>query len=99
MDNKTDSRMDNRWQQRWDGAAADEGLTPIGKAMFKAKREGILAAIQNLDIDDVLEVGCGLGYTLKTYHDFGYDAFGIDASENSIEVCKNKGLSCATRTL
>ena len=36
----------------------------------------------------VLDIGCGRGDVLKAFKEIGYDVFGIDLSEEAINLCK-----------
>ena len=80
------------WQQRWHEAGEDERISWLGKRMFRAKKKALAQALAPLQVNRVLEVGCGLGYTLGYYQQLGYDCLGIDIVEESIAVCKAKGL-------
>lgn len=40
----------------------------------------------------VLEIGCGLGVMLGMLRDAGIQAYGIDASEESVKACEAKGV-------
>lgn len=38
----------------------------------------------------VLEVGCGNGYTLEKYAQHGAEVYGVDISENAVEICRRR---------
>ncbi len=49
---------------------------------------------------DLLDVGCGLGFFLKTAGDAGYAAYGIDASVKAVEYARNEfGINSGNETL
>lgn len=37
----------------------------------------------------LLDIGCGLGFFLKTARDYGFDIYGIDVSERAVRFAKN----------
>ncbi len=80
------------WDARWKGSDQKERISFLARLMLKAKAKAILSAVRDMHVDSVLEVGCGLGYTLKVFLNAGYKCLGIDASEQAVKVCKNKGL-------
>lgn len=55
----------------------------------------ILPVIKNYNISaKILELGCGPGYLLKYLQSKGFDnTFGIDISEEQIQIAKNEGLN------
>jgi len=40
----------------------------------------------------VIEIGCGTGDYLSLLNDLGVDAYGLEYSEKSVEICKKRGL-------
>jgi len=96
---KFDRNLYDQWEKRWKGAEETERLTPIGQRMYKAKQTAIAEALSGLAINTIIEVGCGLGYTLACYQRAGYDCFGIDISPSAVYVCRNKGLPVMERKL
>lgn len=84
------------WDKRWKGSQEKERLTILGKKMFRAKNEIIKKVMSEIRVRSVLEVGCGLGYTLRTFHDAGYECLGIDISPEAVAVCTKKGLNAVT---
>jgi len=99
MENKIDRENYQIWDDRWAGSEHEEKLTPLGRLMFKAKKRVLLKVIPQLDIGSVIEVGCGLGYTLSVYRELGIDSFGIDVSKHAVAVCRNKGLKVELQKL
>ncbi len=99
MDNHCDNNLYKEWDERWEGSEETERLTWLGRLMFKAKIRAISRLLKEVDVKSVIEVGCGLGYTLKVFHDTGYDAIGIDVSTHAIAVCKKKGLTVKPQKL
>ena len=87
------------WEKRWQGSENEEKLTFLGKLMFGAKLKVMSRSLKGLDIKSAIEVGSGLGYTLSLFEHLGYSAIGIDISETSIKVCKNKGLHVRQQSL
>ncbi len=48
----------------------------------------------------LLDIGCGLGFFLKTAHDAGYSTIGIDASVKAAKYAKNEfGINAGNETL
>ena len=92
MVNKNDEELYHISDQRWQGSEESERITFLGKLMTKAKKKVLAKTISDLEINAVIEVGCGLGHTLKVFHDGGYDCIGIDVSQNAIKACRSKGL-------
>lgn len=46
--------------------------------------------------DSILELGCGSGEFLKICSEKGIKSFGLDFSEDAINICKNNGLQAST---
>ncbi|MBF0382154.1 MAG: class I SAM-dependent methyltransferase [Magnetococcales bacterium] len=87
------------WERRWLGSESEEKLTRLGLMMFKAKSESLTQLVGILDIDGVIEVGCGLGHIQMVYQNMGLSTFGIDVSPTAITVCRNKGLDVELRAV
>ncbi|MCP4267846.1 MAG: class I SAM-dependent methyltransferase [Candidatus Brocadiaceae bacterium] len=87
------------WDKRWEGSEEEERLTFIGKMMFKAKEKVLTAAIKDITISNVIEVGCGLGHTMEVFKKNGLNCVGIDVSPHAVSVCRNKGLNVTQRKL
>ena len=47
----------------------------------------------NLSALKVLDIGCGDGYLLSTFLQLGCDVYGTEFDEESITICKNKGIT------
>jgi O-antigen chain-terminating methyltransferase len=58
---------------------------------IRARQQRYIARFQGAE--SVLDLGCGRGEFLEAARDAGIPAQGIDASEESIALCKAKGLS------
>ena len=81
------------WEKRWGGSKKrNRKLTVIGRLSRRAKIKTLFRSIKDLEVKTVIEVGCGLGYTQKVYHDADFDCVGIDISPYAVAVCKDKGL-------
>ncbi|MBU1863831.1 MAG: class I SAM-dependent methyltransferase [Candidatus Omnitrophica bacterium] len=87
------------WNAYWKGMDKTERLTVIGRLMFKAKVKALIALIPSIKTQSMIEVGCGLGYTLKVFHEAGIDSCGIDISSDAVTVCRNKGLQATVQKL
>jgi cyclopropane fatty-acyl-phospholipid synthase-like methyltransferase len=87
------------WDKRWQGSEHKERITLIGKMMFRAKQRALSDVLKKIKIKNMLEAGCGLGYTLTVFSKAGIDALGIDISEYAVAVCKNKGLHARLQAL
>ncbi|MFH0823481.1 MAG: class I SAM-dependent methyltransferase [Pseudomonadota bacterium] len=92
MTKDRDQRIHQEWEKRWKGSEEHERLTFIGRRMFKAKKRALAALLSELDVAEVIEVGCGLGHTLQVYHNMGLKARGIDVSPSAVAACRKKGL-------
>ncbi|ODS33894.1 MAG: dihydroxyhexaprenylbenzoate methyltransferase [Candidatus Scalindua rubra] len=88
-----DKELYGTWDKRWEGSEETERVTILSRLMFKAKKKILVKAINDLEIKTVIEVGCGLGYTLEVFMEKGFDCIGIDVSNHAISVCKKKGLN------
>jgi len=49
--------------------------------------------IMSLELDNIIDIGCGQGYLLQTLMLNDKKAFGIDLSAQQIKVCEEKGLN------
>lgn len=87
------------WDKRWKGSEQAERLTPLGRLMFKAKKKALAKTISGLKVKTVIEVGCGLGYTLDFFYKADFDCIGIDVSLHAVTVCQNKGLPAVLQKL
>jgi len=93
----SDSRK--TWEDRWEGSEIHERITPVGRMMFCAKKRVLTEAMGGLEARTVLEVGCGLGHTLRVFKELGYEASGIDIAPSAVAVCKRKGLTAALKAV
>lgn len=87
------------WNKRWEVSVKKEQLTFLGKLMFKAKINALQRVLRQIQVSNMIEVGCGLGHTLSVFQESGINSVGIDISEYAIEVCKNKGLNAKVQAL
>lgn len=91
------------WERRWQGSdehgKEGERLTWLGRRMLQAKKTRLKQLTGELGIRTVVEVGCGLGYTLAAYVDAGLDCLGIDISENAVRACQRKDLPVRLQSL
>ena len=49
--------------------------------------------IMSLELDNIIDIGCGQGYLLENLKLNEKNAFGIDLSASQIKVCQEKGLN------
>ncbi len=87
------------WDKRWEGSEEAERLTFIGRMMFKAKEGVLTTVIKDISIENVIEVGCGLGHTMEVFKKNGLNCVGVDVSPHAVSVCRKKGLNVALRKL
>lgn len=87
------------WDKRWKGSEEKERLTFIGRIMFMAKEKTLTNIIKDIHVENAIEVGCGLGYTMEVYKKSGLNCVGIDVSSHAVSVCRNKGLNVTIRKL
>jgi len=61
---------------------------------FRARRELLLDVLQKHvpPASRLLEVGCGCGYTSKTFEEAGYDMWSADLSENALGYSSKNGV-------
>jgi SAM-dependent methyltransferase len=85
------------WDKRWEGSEEAERLTFIGRMMFKAKEKVLTNAINDLPIETVIEIGCGLGHTMEVFKRNNLNCIGIDVSPHAVSVCRGKGLNVSQR--
>lgn len=95
----TEKALYDTWENRWKNSKDKEDLTLLGRWMFKAKQKIIFEAIKALEVKTVIEVGCGLGYTMQVFHKAGLSYIGIDVSRRAVEACQKKGLSAELKNL
>jgi len=95
----SDKKLYGVWDKRWKRFNETEKLTPLAIQMFRAKKNAIEKALINLDIDSIIEVGCGLGHILEIYYNMGFKCVGIDVSQNAVNFCRQKGLPIALQKL
>lgn len=79
------------WEVHW-GENPNHNLTLLGKLMLRSKQNALKKTIRMLDFSNAIDVGCGLGYTLKVFKNVGKFAVGIDVSSTAIKVCRSQGL-------
>ncbi|MBN2121333.1 MAG: class I SAM-dependent methyltransferase [Candidatus Omnitrophica bacterium] len=99
MEETDNIAVSNAWQERWKDASKIQQLTLLGRQAFKAKRKALEKIIKKIDVGKVIEVGCGLGYTLKVFKDAGLDCVGIDISPEAVSFCKKKALPAVQKRL
>lgn len=78
------------WDKSW--SKAGDNMTLAGKLITRGKQKAISKLLKDKDVSSAIDVGCGLGYTLKTLRDLGYDVKGIDVSKTAVDICRAKGL-------
>ncbi|MFH1654809.1 MAG: methyltransferase domain-containing protein [Pseudomonadota bacterium] len=99
MTNDIDKNLAVEWDKRWDGSQEKERLTILGRKMFNAKEHILKKVLDDIQIRTVVEVGCGLGHTLRIFHDAGYECEGIDISPEAVAVCRKKRLNATLMNL
>jgi len=78
---------DENWNRFW--KHGDTGVTPTRKNLFK-----IFAALDLPRNSVILDVGCGSGNLAKFWKDQGYNVTGVDISDESLKLTKNKNVHC-----
>ncbi|MDI6806467.1 MAG: class I SAM-dependent methyltransferase [Candidatus Aenigmarchaeota archaeon] len=70
-----------------------KGLNWLGRRLKKEQRKTLKKILDEIKIPKeakVIDVGCGSGFTLTFFREFGYnDSIEIDLSRNSLAICKN----------
>lgn len=92
MNRTLDEKLYDVWNRKWTGDKPDEHLTRLGRWMFRSKKKHLSEVINNLTVQSIIEVGCGLGHTMSIYEDLKLNYIGIDVSPNAVEICRKKGL-------
>ena len=84
------SDLDQDFKDHW----IDENGDPLNEKLFKEIAEYIINF--NSSSKTILEVGCGTGRILKNIQnkDKNINLFGIDISQNQINLCKENVLDC-----
>jgi len=87
------------WDKVW-----EENLNPIGLKLLEiAEEKAMSIAKKNFRNNSiVVDVGCGSGRTLSRIIEDFPRSFGIDTSQNSLKLCKSRGLlvyDCDARKL
>ena len=80
------------WEHCWRDNR-DNNMTVLGKIITVSKRKMLAQTIKEIDAFNVIDVGCGLGFSLKVFQESGFKAMGVDISKTAIDVCKSKGLT------
>ncbi len=84
------------WDERWEQPT----LTFFGRCIVRAKKNVIKGIVNGLHIQErVIEVGCGLGYTMDVFKEMGLSCVGIDASSEAVAFCKKRGLEATQAEL
>jgi len=99
MKQKSDKKIFEAWEKRWEGSTIKERITPLGRRMFKAKKKTMARVLKEIKISTAVDVGCGLGYTLETLRDLGIHPLGIDVSSNAVLFCRKKGLNAVQKRM
>lgn len=86
-----------QWEKKW--LDKNQGLTPLGKLMLKAKQKALRQALGTLNISTAIDVGCGLGHTLAVFKNLGIEALGIDVSPAAVKICKSHGLNAEQKKI
>ncbi|NVM23922.1 MAG: class I SAM-dependent methyltransferase [Desulfobacterales bacterium] len=82
--------MSGEWNRLW-----QQKLNPFGlKLLEDAEKTALRMMVRNLDDNaSILDVGCGTGRSLAKIFGLFKDAKGVDYSDVSVQLCKEKGLN------
>ncbi|QER42860.1 methyltransferase domain-containing protein [Thermodesulfobacterium sp. TA1] len=66
----------------------------ISKDMVNFRKDYFRRFIEKYDLEDkkIIEIGCGKGEYLEILNSLSVEVYGLEYSEESVLVCKNKGL-------
>jgi len=83
-------------EKTWDDVWAGGGrLNFLGKRLKSEEKKAMVSILARFLPERqarILDVGCGTGYTLKTFRGLGYaESEGVDDSPNSIKLCEKAG--------
>ena len=81
-----------KWEKTW-ARDKSSNMTFIGKKITKAKQKGLKEILKRINTSSVIDVGCGLGYSLEIFKNLGLSVIGIDVSPTAVKVCKKKGFN------
>lgn len=76
-----------KWNKYW--TYADMGDTPTRKKLFKEFEKISISKDAK-----ILDVGCGSGTLARYWRKNGFDIIGLDISDKSLEITRNKGVNC-----
>jgi len=81
--------MERNWDEIWKDF---KGLNWFGRRLKKEERKVLKKILEEIKLPKeakVIDVGCGSGFTLSFFREFGYkNSIGIDNSKNSLKVCE-----------
>ena len=89
---ETSEHLYKEWDRRWSGDNDREKVTILGRLMFRAKARCLKEVIIELNGNNIIDVGCALGYTLEALCETGIKTLGIDVSENAVKACRARNL-------
>jgi len=58
-------------------------------------REAVML-YEGKNFSKILDIGCGIGSFIEAVTPFGYDNYGLEASEYGLKRCKEKGINCSS---
>jgi SAM-dependent methyltransferase len=64
------------------------------KLRTAAARLARVAGRLEVETPRLLDIGCSLGFTVEMAAQLGWDAQGVDISEDAVELCCQRGLNC-----
>lgn len=67
------------------------------KRLFDVQRP-YRANLKSLDLNNVLDVGCGIGRNLANLQKLGVSAIGVDHNEHSVSEARSRGFEAITTT-
>jgi SAM-dependent methyltransferase len=81
--------MEKSWNEIWRDF---KGLNWFGRRLKKEQRKVLKKILDEIKLPrnaKITDVGCGSGFTLALFREFGYkNCIGIDYSKNSLFLCK-----------
>lgn len=64
------------------------------KLRTAAVRLNRVAGLLDIAAPKVLDIGCSLGFTVEAAQMLGWEAHGVDVSDDAVENCRGRGLKC-----
>lgn len=99
MSTSVQGDMRKTWTRYWGEGDTLEGVTLLGRLMFRSKRKVLKRIVKSIQIDSIIEVGCGRGFTSEVFRGVDASFIGIDISAEAVLYCQKKGINAIQKGL